>query len=132
MTDDLVKTQRLRQCGKWMAGRKNEFERHRTPAFAGQAVTLRHIAGGADRQVGASVDQRIPGAAERFARQAYARAVTVPVEFGDQREIGRASCRERVCQYGVDLGGRRIIKKKKRLNKNNMKYNKKMSINKEQ
>src|SRR3546814_19527048 len=28
-------------------------------------------------------------------------------------EIGRASCRERVCQYGVDLGGRRIIKKKK-------------------
>src|SRR3546814_19702930 len=28
-------------------------------------------------------------------------------------KIGRASCRERVCQYGVDLGGRRIIKKKK-------------------
>src|SRR3546814_12553162 len=27
-------------------------------------------------------------------------------------EIGRASCRERVCQYGVDLGSRRIIKKK--------------------
>src|SRR3546814_18087004 len=28
------------------------------------------------------------------------------------RQIGRASCRERVCQYGVDLGGRRILKKK--------------------
>src|SRR3546814_15667695 len=28
-------------------------------------------------------------------------------------QIGRASCRERVCQVGVDLGGRRIIKKKK-------------------
>src|SRR3546814_12280834 len=27
--------------------------------------------------------------------------------------IGRASCRERVCQLRVDLGGRRIIKKKK-------------------
>src|SRR3546814_12719172 len=27
-------------------------------------------------------------------------------------EIGRASCRERVCQVRVDLGGRRIIKKK--------------------
>src|SRR3546814_13521069 len=27
-------------------------------------------------------------------------------------QIGRASCRESVCQYGVDLGGRRIIKKK--------------------
>src|SRR3546814_12793826 len=25
--------------------------------------------------------------------------------------IGRASCRERVCPYRVDLGGRRIIKK---------------------
>src|SRR3546814_11692239 len=30
------------------------------------------------------------------------------------REIGRASGRERVWQYGVDLGGRRIIKKKKK------------------
>src|SRR3546814_21068180 len=30
------------------------------------------------------------------------------------REIGRASCRERVCQVRVDLGGRRIIKKKKK------------------
>src|SRR3546814_18570819 len=28
-------------------------------------------------------------------------------------EIGRASCRERVCSVRVDLGGRRIIKKKK-------------------
>src|SRR3546814_11609578 len=28
-------------------------------------------------------------------------------------QIGRASCRERVCQVRVDLGGRRIIKKKK-------------------
>src|SRR3546814_21058280 len=28
-------------------------------------------------------------------------------------EIGRASCRERVCQSGVDLGGRRTFKKKK-------------------
>src|SRR3546814_14129127 len=27
------------------------------------------------------------------------------------RQIGRASCRERVCQYGVDLGGCRIINK---------------------
>src|SRR3546814_12094970 len=27
-------------------------------------------------------------------------------------EIGRVSCRERVCQYRVDLGVRRIIKKK--------------------
>src|SRR3546814_14697838 len=26
-------------------------------------------------------------------------------------KIGRASCRERVCQYGVDLGGRGLIKK---------------------
>src|SRR3546814_14256870 len=28
------------------------------------------------------------------------------------RKIGRASCRERVCQYGVDLGGRRLVNKK--------------------
>src|SRR3546814_10092763 len=27
-------------------------------------------------------------------------------------QIGRASCRERVCSVRVDLGGRRIIKKK--------------------
>src|SRR3546814_17229402 len=29
-----------------------------------------------------------------------------------QRQIGRASCRERVCQLRVDLGGRRILNKK--------------------
>src|SRR3546814_12079784 len=29
-------------------------------------------------------------------------------------QIGRASCRARVCQVRVDLGGRRIITKKKR------------------
>src|SRR3546814_17660352 len=28
-----------------------------------------------------------------------------------KQQIGRASCRERVCQYGVELGGRRILKK---------------------
>src|SRR3546814_13423151 len=33
------------------------------------------------------------------------------------QQIGRASCRKRVCQYGVDLGGSRIIKKKKTKNK---------------
>src|SRR3546814_11576552 len=31
-------------------------------------------------------------------------------------KIGRASCRERVCQYGVDLGGRRLIKKTRTIN----------------
>src|SRR3546814_12739130 len=30
---------------------------------------------------------------------------------GPDPEIGRASCRERVCSVRVDLGGRRIIKK---------------------
>src|SRR3546814_18351043 len=47
------------------------------------------------------------------------------------KKIGRASCRERVCQYGVDLGGRRIIKKKKhrtvkttKRNHNNAKFKK--------
>src|SRR3546814_20336315 len=38
-----------------------------------------------------------------------------------QAQIGRASCRERVCQYGVDLGGRRIIKKKKNMKLDNVK-----------
>src|SRR3546814_12435548 len=32
-------------------------------------------------------------------------------------EIGRASCRERVCQVRVDLGGSRTIKKQKQKNK---------------
>src|SRR3546814_13605476 len=30
----------------------------------------------------------------------------------ETEQIGRASCRERVCSVRVDLGGRRIIKKK--------------------
>src|SRR3546814_16742379 len=37
-------------------------------------------------------------------------------------QIGRASCRERVCQYGVDLGGRRSIKKQKQLQKHEPSY----------
>src|SRR3546814_11068411 len=37
----------------------------------------------------------------------------VPPPRWGEAQIGRASCRERVCQYGVDLGGRRIIKKKR-------------------
>src|SRR3546814_5839709 len=37
--------------------------------------------------------------------------VTINTAFAEQ--IGRASCRERVCQLRVDLGGRRIIKQKK-------------------
>src|SRR3546814_11920321 len=35
-----------------------------------------------------------------------------PVVFLEHKQIGRASCRERVCR--VDLGVRRIIKKKKK------------------
>src|SRR3546814_11654223 len=38
---------------------------------------------------------------------------TYAVDLDDCGQIGRASCRERVCQVRVDLGGRRIIKKKK-------------------
>src|SRR3546814_15023210 len=34
--------------------------------------------------------------------------------LGHLREIGRASCRERVLSVRVDLGGRRLIKKKNR------------------
>src|SRR3546814_14482690 len=39
------------------------------------------------------------------------------VMINDLLKIGRASCRERVCQVRVDLGGRRIIKKKKSTDK---------------
>src|SRR3546814_10921436 len=41
----------------------------------------------------------------------------ISADFGHrsahETQIGRASCRERVCQLRVDLGGRRIIKKTK-------------------
>src|SRR3546814_11253546 len=33
-------------------------------------------------------------------------------DIGERMEIGRESCRERVCQYGVDLGGRGNFKTK--------------------
>src|SRR3546814_12804054 len=41
------------------------------------------------------------------------RVVTEKAVFAMQ--IGRASCRERVCQVRVDLGGRRIIQQKIRI-----------------
>src|SRR3546814_11629840 len=47
------------------------------------------------------------------------RAATLRTEAAGRRKIGRASCRERVCQR-VDLGGRRIIKKKKKVQQNSI------------
>src|SRR3546814_14895515 len=46
----------------------------------------------------------------RFAQMEKFIPVDGPIEH-EFEQIGRASCRERVCQR-VDLGGRRIIKKK--------------------
>src|SRR3546814_18133865 len=63
------------------------------------------------------VPAHLPGVLARFAR-IYPR-VHIDVKVGmsssltEALEIGRASCRERVCSVRVDLGGRRIIKKKK-------------------
>src|SRR3546814_10922953 len=55
--------------------------------------------------------------AEEFDREAC--KAVAKQEYADELagliEIGRASCRERVCPR-VDLGGRRIIKKKKQTN----------------
>src|SRR3546814_14731786 len=45
-------------------------------------------------------------------------------------QIGRASCRERVCSVRVDLGGRRIIKKKK-ITKNTISMHEEHRNNKE-
>src|SRR3546814_16145352 len=39
-------------------------------------------------------------------------AIAIEGILAARQQIGRASCRERVCQYGVDLGGRSIITKK--------------------
>src|SRR3546814_19765714 len=41
-------------------------------------------------------------------------AAILGIETLELAEIGRASGRAKVCQYGVDRGGRRIIKKKNR------------------
>src|SRR3546814_16053977 len=64
------------------------------------------------RQRNACAVQSISGGAggshaSSCARTRSARPISV--------QIGRASCRERVCSVRVDLGGRRIIKKKKKL-----------------
>src|SRR3546814_13991739 len=58
---------------------------------------------------------RIIGAAERrWNREAWSGRVRRWTGFALLLQIGRASCRERVCQVRVDLGGRRSIKKKKK------------------
>src|SRR3546814_9608614 len=45
---------------------------------------------------------------------AQGRSTVSPKRCRAARGDRKSSCRERVCPYGVDLGGRRIIKKKKR------------------
>src|SRR3546814_15987923 len=57
------------------------------------------------RDLGLSVDLTDPSDDLEFGKIDHATS--------SLRQIGRASCRARVCQYGVDLGGRSIIKKKK-------------------
>src|SRR3546814_4124228 len=57
--------------------------------------------------------QRLAASATAIGGQRQPADRLAVVRVGGGKEIGRASCRERVCQYGVDLGGRRIIKKKK-------------------
>src|SRR3546814_12164929 len=53
-----------------------------------------------------------PATAESLAREAgFTRFRRLDIDH--PVKLGRASCRERVCPYGVDLGGRRIVKKKK-------------------
>src|SRR3546814_18743330 len=55
---------------------------------------------------------------------------TGDAEPGRERQthqIGRASCRERVCQSGVDLGGRRIIKNKQKTQINTPYIHKKLT-----
>src|SRR3546814_13428955 len=70
---------------------------------------LRHVGETLDRRGVAGHHQPVAHAAA-FLHQTGRRQVgQVEEHLGP---IGRASCRERVCQYGVDLGGRRIIKKK--------------------
>src|SRR3546814_12861717 len=57
---------------------------------------------------------------DSLAEMAFEKGIVAPtgkpgtvIIFDCNLKIGRASCRERVCKYGLDLGGRRIIKKKK-------------------
>src|SRR3546814_15764871 len=56
----------------------------------------------------------VPVKAPHFVQNGPAVSISFSIPWRSGRsEIGRASCRERVCQYGVDLGGRRILNKKK-------------------
>src|SRR3546814_20510851 len=54
------------------------------------------------------LDQHAPGE-----WQDAAEARQADPQEGEEQQIGRASCRERVVSVRVDLGGRRIIKQKK-------------------
>src|SRR3546814_16550717 len=76
--------------------------RHR--AAEDRGVIERHVA--IDRHARMFVDQHLFG----ISRQVEHLVDLSVADAQPRRQIGRASCRERVCQYGVDLGGIRIIK----------------------
>src|SRR3546814_14832655 len=74
---------------------------------------------------------------ERIPHQPARTALSPPIEHGDGKasppklanhleifldeQIGRASCRERVVSVRVDLGGRRVVKKKNKTTRNEAK-----------
>src|SRR3546814_14543287 len=74
----------------------------------------------ADAAPGRGADQprrrqwRFPGTGADLLRpsRGVSRVERAALRIG-HAEIGRASCRERMCKYGVDIGGRPILKKKK-------------------
>src|SRR3546814_15403367 len=96
---------------------QHRIERGRDAGRRGRALCL---------WIGRGAQLRRASRAPPAERTAGARnAAGVPANAA---EIGRASCRERVCQYGVGVGGCRNVKKKKNVSligvKNSDKNNK--------
>src|SRR3546814_12800345 len=89
-----------------------EFDRHETVSFCHDAETgLRAIIAVHNTNLGKGL-----GGFRMWPYASEAEALTDVLRLSrgmTYKEIGRASCRERVC-LRVDFGGRRIIKKKKK------------------
>src|SRR3546814_19444809 len=96
-------------CLASVGGQLDEQPRLRRSAHAGNEDGLERLLPFARRR------KPLDGQCGRYRRDRRCAPVLLGQLSSDSghHQIGRASCRERVCQFSVDLGGRRKIKKKK-------------------
>src|SRR3546814_20026264 len=110
MNDFLAHNSNVQSFRAEMAGKTVLETKASSDARSGSGETAATIVRGTAPADDADVEQRLTSVAAMA--EAQAKVAALLAELHAVREIGRASCRERVCQYVWNLGVAGAFKKK--------------------